>query len=196
MNKPTFIESIKILDGKIYHLPLHQERMENTMKHHFGNVKLPLLSLAINIPMEYRKGLVKCRLLYTDSILRVDFQNYSFRKINRLKLVEDNDISYRFKAEDRTRLNRLSEQAKAGEEILIVKNGLLTDTSYSNIVLQKGSNLYTPLIPLLKGVKRRYLLDKGIIKEHNIEAKSLHEYERVYLINAMIDLDDEVMVEL
>lgn len=196
MNKPVFIESIKVLDGKIYLLALHQERMENTMKHHFGLSTFPLLSQVISIPHEFKKGLVKCRVLYADSILRIDFQNYAFRKINRLKLVENNTICYHFKAEDRTELNHLSQQAGAGEEILIVKDGYITDTSYSNVVLQKGGNLYTPHLPLLKGVKRRYLLDKGIVKERKIEVKDLHEYDRVYLINAMIDLEDEVMVKL
>ena len=57
------------------------------------------------------------------------------------------------------------------DDILIVKNGLLTDTSIANIALYDGNDWYTPLHPLLKGTKRAELLDKGVLKEKEIKIK-------------------------
>lgn len=196
MMKANFIETIKILDGKIFNLPLHQARMETTMKHHFGSKIFPDLSEIIHVPTEYKSGLVKCRVLYSDSLESIDFQEYSFRRVNRLKLVEDNEIDYRFKAEDRTRINELRASLSVDEDILIVKNGEITDTSFTNVVFQNTFDLYTSSSCLLAGTKRKYLLKNGIIKERKIRVENINEFSKVYLINAMIDLEDEVAVAI
>ena len=39
------------------------------------------------------------------------------------------------------------------DEILITRNGLLTDTSIANIALFNGKEWHTPKHPLLKGVQ-------------------------------------------
>jgi 4-amino-4-deoxychorismate lyase len=56
---------------------------------------------------------------------------------------------------------------------------------------------FTPAFPLLKGTKRQYYLENGVILEKEIKISDLHQYKMARLINAMIDLDesDDIPVE-
>lgn len=195
MSKPRFIETIKVKDGSFCNLSLHSLRAIRTSGIHFG-VSLNFDIPTDIIPMDMRIGIVKCRVLYSDTVESITFEPYRFRPINNLALVYDNNIDYTYKSEDRSRLQSLISQKGNCDEILIVKNGYITDTSYSNIVLENSKGLFTPSTPLLAGIKRQLLIDEGTIIERNIRVDDLHRYLRAYLINAMIDLDDNVGVSI
>lgn len=193
MNQPLFIESIKVKDGVFYNLPLHITRLERTAIHFFGSA--PSLNLSKDmIPEELRTGLVKCRVVYSSRIVSVEFEPYSFRRIESLTLVEDNTIDYTYKSVDRNSLNELYSQRGQGDDILIVRNGLITDTSSANVVFKNANGLYTPKNYLLAGTKRQYLLQQGTIRESDISMSDLSSFLKLYLINAMIDLEDEICV--
>ena len=85
---------------------------------------------------------------------------------------------------------------KKGEcdDILIIKNGLITDTSFTNIVLENEDGLFTPTSYLLEGTKRRALLETGRIKETIVKPEDLGNYSKLYLINAMITLEDNISI--
>lgn len=70
---------------------------------------------------------------------------------------------------------------------LIVRRGLLTDTSIANIALFDGKDWFTPKLPLLRGTCRTALIDNGIIKEKDIRPEELSSYSFVRLFNAMIN---------
>lgn len=193
MSKPRFIETIKVEDGSFCNLSLHSRRAIRTSEIHFG-VSLNFDIPTDIIPMDMRIGIVKCRILYSDTVESITFEPYRFRPITNLALVYDNNIDYTYKSEDRSRLQSLVSQKGNCDEILIVKNGYITDTSYSNIVLENNEGLFTPSTPLLAGIKRQLLIDAGTIIEKDIRVDDLHRYSRAYLINAMIDLDDNVGV--
>jgi len=108
-----------------------------------------------------------------------------------LRLVEASP-AYAYKFADRSALNSLLRQKGNCDEILICRDGFITDTSYSNVVFQEGSRFYTPRSYLLNGTKRQQLLRSGVISEREISTASLGEYDRVYLINAMLDIEDGV----
>ena len=74
------------------------------------------------------------------------------------------------------------------DEVVIIRNGLLTDTSYSNIALFDGRHWVTPRQPLLRGTMRQSLLDAGVLTEQDIKAEDWSSYRRVSLINAMMPL--------
>ena len=78
-------------------------------------------------------------------------------------------------------------QRETADDILVVRNGYLTDTSISNIALYDGNTWFTPSYPLLKGTKRAELLDKHLIQEKEILHTQLGSYFRIMLFNAMID---------
>ena len=84
-------------------------------------------------------------------------------------------------------LYSLYAQRETADDILVVRNGYLTDTSISNIALYDGNTWFTPSCPLLKGTKRAELLDKHLIQEKEILHTQLGSYFRIMLFNAMID---------
>lgn len=195
MNKKTFIETIKVLNGRFCNLDLHIDRLQSTANHFYA--RYPKFDWQnINIPDDMRKGLVKCRITYTSQIIAVEFEKYNLRKIASLALVFDNDIDYEYKSTDRSAFSRLMASKGNCDDILIVKNGLITDTSYSNVVFENKEGLYTPANPLLRGTKRSNLLNKGIIGEREITVQDMSDYSCLYLINAMIDLEDNIRIPL
>lgn len=193
MNNNLFVETIKVCDGMFYNLPLHLERMNRTSNNFFAT-SIPLLDNSLSIPPVYKKGLVKCRLIYSDVLHKVEFSHYQFRKISNISIVEDNEINYEYKALNRERFDRL--KTNNTDEILIVKNGYITDTSFSNVVFEKKNGLYIPDTYLLNGTKRRDLLQQGIIREAQITINDLKDYDRMYLINAMIDIEDNISINI
>ena len=189
-----FIETIRITDGVMDNLFYHQERMLCTSTTVFGQpIDFELSKISISV--EYRQGIVKCRVLYDNRIQEISFQHYQFRTINSLRLVDGKDIVYSLKSEDRTGLNQLYSGRGGCDEILIVKDGLLTDTSFSNVVLQDSNGLfYTPDTFLLNGTRRQQLLHDGHIQETPIPIDDLKLYEWIYIINAMIRLEDKIRI--
>ena len=184
-----FVETIKIKDGKVLNLNRHQERMEKTITHFFPDNKYPLLKSILH-PMPCMT-FHKARVVYGEhGIEDVQYSPYTIRAIHSLKLVIDDDIDYTYKSTDRSALNRLVEQKGECDDILIVKYGLLTDTSFTNIAFWDGSQWLTPQFPLLKGTKRALLLDKGILRETDLTIKDLKRCKKICLINAMIDLGE------
>ncbi len=77
------------------------------------------------------------------------------------------------------------------DDILIVKNGIITDTSFSNIAFFDGKQWKTPKSPLLKGTCRERLLCEQKIFEKDINLNDLSNYKCYKLINAMRDLSDD-----
>lgn len=193
-----FLETICILDGEIQNLRAHEERMRETADHfRFNAPRLPdpgaILLSGPDIPHRLEASKVKCRVIYRDAIEEISFEKYIPRKISSLKLVEAS-VDYSFKFADRTPFNGLLAQKGTCDEILITRNGFITDTSYSNVVFSKGKQYFTPENPLLNGTKRQKLLREGIISERIIHRDSLPEYDYIYLINAMLDIEDSISI--
>lgn len=191
-------ETIKIFNGEIFNPHYHNRRMNNSRKILFGLEDEIDLSEFIIIPEKFRSGLVKCKVIYSDEIQSIEFSEYQIKKINSLKIVECNDIVYDHKYLNREKLEEL--KAKninfASQDILIVKGGIITDTSYSNVVLFDGSKWLTPSTPLLKGTKRASQLDAGRICEEEIKLKDLKKFAQLKLINAMIELDESPAISI
>lgn len=195
MIKNTFIESLKIVDGHIIHPELHWQRIAETQRAHFGNSTFLPLSSA-SIPADKRTGTLKCRITYNQEIRKIDFDNYSPRPVRSLKLVNGSGIDYAFKYADRSKLTELQQAKGICDDILIYQNDRITDTSYSNVVFYDGSQYVTPSTYLLNGTKRRYLLERGIIKEQDISLGDLSRFQHLFLINAMLDLEDNIQVKI
>lgn len=189
----TFVETISVRDGAIENLPHHECRIYSTMMHFY--CRKPDFSPAdIEIPVPFRQGHCKLRLVYAERLLSSQFSAYTPRTIQSIRCVEGNYLHYAYKFEDRTQLISLLGRRGDADEILIVKNGQITDTSYSNVVLSKGNRFFTPLHPLLPGTRRHALLKAGVIEAIPIAPEQLSGFDRLYLINAMIGLDDNVSV--
>ena len=159
-----FIESIKVEDQKIFLLDLHQKRVNETFSH-FG--KQGSLDLGkIFQDMEHDEdGLYKLKITYDlDRNFSKMMIPYAISEISEVQLVENNSYDYSFKFADRKELEHMKLKSKA-DEIIIVKNNHLTDTSYSNVLFKKGKEWFTPKTYLLNGVQRQNLLKQKKIKE-------------------------------
>lgn len=184
-----FVETIKIEGGKALNLNFHQARMESTMRHFFADAPVPALADVLSPTPDMQ--FYKARVVYGgQGVEDVQYAPYKMREIRSLKLVEDNEIDYSFKSTDRTCLNSLTAQKGDCDEVLIVKNGLLTDTSFTNVAVFDGERWLTPKHPLLMGTKRASLLEKHVLKEADISVETLMNAQKLSLINAMIDLGE------
>ena len=195
MNEPFFIETIKVVDGKFLNLSYHMDRMNATMIAFFNTTMFVELWIG-DIPEELRTGVVKCRITYSYRSVNVEYERYQTRKISNLKLVNADNVDYSYKYADRNILTSLTQQKGGCDDILIVKNGCITDTSYSNVVFENSSGLYTPCTCLLAGTKRRQLLQDNLIRETNIRIDDLGDYDKLHIVNAMIDLSDHVNIDV
>lgn len=182
------LETIKCKNGKLYHLQWHNARFNAARKACFGKSTALDLAEIIKIPDYVQNGLYRCRISYSSHIEKVEFFPHHFRKIQRLKLVVDNSIDYRFKYADRTHLEKLFGQRGDCDDILIVKNGYITDSFAANPVFFDGERWWTPHTPLLPGTQRARLLYKEKITTSDITPHDLPKYKVVHLINAMQDL--------
>ena len=142
----------------------------------------------IEMPTNLRKGLVKCRIVYGEDIQEITYTPYTPKVIQSLRLVEDNSIEYHCKYLDRDQINGLYAQRGECDDIIIVKNGMLTDSSYSNIALRQNGTWYTPSTCLLKGTRRQQLIDQGRLVEREISVDDIGKYDRVGLVNAMMGI--------
>lgn len=194
MNKPKFIESIRVENGVLQNLKLHQQRVNETSKTFSFNKTLDISSLALSKIND--DDIYKFRVLYSENDYSVEITRYKQREIKSLKLVYDNDIVYDYKFENRDALSDLFEKRGDFSDILIVKNGFITDSSYSNIVLFNGEDYLTPSTFLLNGTMRQRLLDEKRIKEREIKVEDLKNYKRIFLINALNSLEDNLSVEV
>ncbi|MDO4763683.1 MAG: aminotransferase class IV [Flavobacteriaceae bacterium] len=183
-----FIESIKIENGKAFLLNLHQQRVEKTFSHFGKTSHLDLKAIFKNSKFN-EKGIFKMRMVYDlEQNFEVQFIPYQFTEIEHFGLVENPHISYDFKFLDRNQLNLLKENFHS-QEIIIVKNSYITDTSFSNLLFLKDETWHTPTTFLLNGVQRQNLLQHGKIKETEIHIENLKEFSHFQIINAMNEMN-------
>jgi len=184
-----FIETIRLKDGVTSDLSYHEERMNRSVEevlHSNQKFNLEEILSSINLPP---KGLNKIRLVYDEEIRLVDVTPYKQKDIRQLKIVYDNAISYYYKYENRIELENLFSQRDDCEDVIIIKNYQVTDTSYANLIFRKNNQWFTPKTFLLNGTTRKRLLEKKIIFEEKITINDIYRYEKVKLINAMLQFD-------
>ena len=185
-----FIETIRLKSGLLRNLPFHQERFERTRRARLGLQHHPLLEQALEIPGGLESGLFKCRVIYGSQIERVEYEPYLRPVITSLKLVRSDTVAYAYKEADRTLLDTLFRSRGDADDILIVKDGLLTDSYYANITLWDGRSWHTPDTPLLKGTMRAFLLRQGVLSEKHLHVEDLKSYRVIRLINALNPLEE------
>lgn len=185
------IETVCVQNGEIRNLEFHQKRLDRS------RWKLFALDDEINLEVLIKAKLkdfsptekLKCRIVYGEKIESVELIPYQIKPIHSVRLVENNEIEYPFKFTDRSAFE-LMKDSVTEDEIIIVKNGQITDTSYSNLVFFDGENWITPVSYLLNGTMRQSLLKSGKIIEDEVNPKDLNRFFKFKLINAMMDLDE------
>lgn len=181
----TYLETIKSVDGVIYNLSYHQQRLESVLSS-FANATIHNLTESLNPP---QNATFRCRVVYDEKNIEVEYVPYVKRQVRSLKLVYSDDIDYSKKYANRESLNELFLLKADCDDVLIVKSGLVTDTSIANVAFYDGLVWITPKRPLLKGTMRQKYLDSKKISQRDIFVDDLKNYKKVALMNAMIDFD-------
>lgn len=170
-------------------LDLHQKRVNETFAHFGREGSIDLKKIFKDLDID-EDGLFKLRMVYDlNKTYRTQLIPYAISEIDDFQLVENNNFDYSFKFSDRTEFEKMKTKARA-EEIIVVKNNHITDTSFSNLLFLKGKEWYTPTTYLLNGVMRQYLLKNKKIKETEITLNNIKEFSHFQLINSLNDFDD------
>lgn len=183
------IESIRLEDGKFCNVQYHQRRMEEAFRALFPPLSPPDLRRLLQASPYPRHGVFKCRVVYDDQSTNVSYAPYTPKTIRTLKVVTDNDIDYSHKFSNRAVLENLYARRGDCDDVLIIREGEVADSSFANIVFRKSGHWYTPAHPLLAGTMRQYLLEKGKIQAIVIRKEHIPTFETFRLINAMIGFD-------
>ena len=173
-------ETIRAENGKLFHLAYHQERFYKT-----SGLDLELADF-LNPPKD---GLYRCKVVYDDTrIWEVLYYRYKKRHIGSLRLLEI-DFSYPKKYLQRSDIDRAFECRGECDDVLLIKNGLITDTSIANVAFFDGRRWLTPKKALLEGTTRRRYLQEGKLIQADITPRMLSQFSQMALMNAMIDFD-------
>lgn len=179
MKEETYFETIKCEDQEVFNLSYHKKRMAKTVGINF-NLEEYIYTLNDN--------LIKCKVIYNkDGIIDIIYSPYSPKKIDTFKLVYNDNIEYKYKSTNRESINDLYEKKEKADEIIIIKNGLVTDTSIANIAIEIDGIWHTPKKPLLAGTTRARYIQEGILKEIDIDINMLKKAKKLALLNAMVD---------
>jgi len=188
------LETIRFNLGKFSNIELHQHRMNDSRKRLFNcNDEIDIVSILSKYVKDLPNNQVlKCRVIYSIESASVEFIHYKPPNITSLKLVNCNEIEYSHKYLDRSHINKLLLQKGSADDIIIVKNGLVTDSSFANLLYFNGEKWLTPAFPLLKGTQRAKLLELDKIFTADIRPSDLSNFTKIRLVNAMLRFEDEV----
>lgn len=180
MNEKYF-ETIKCNDYEVYNLEYHEKRVAKAI-----GLNLNLQEYIYPLTNE----LLRCKLIYTEEgVEDVQFFSYKKREIKSFKLLYDDKIEYSKKYLNRDNIDNLFLQKEDSDEIIIIRNGFITDTSIANIAIFDGNNWISPKTPLLEGTTRTRLLEEKQIFEKDITVDMLKNAKKIALMNAMIGFD-------
>lgn len=141
-------------------------------------------------------GRIRVRIEYgTEEDMIIEQFPYMRRTVRKIRMMYILPPDYRYKYADRAWINALLSKSQA-DEILIIREGRITDVSIANIAFFDGRNWWTPDAPLLKGTERDRLLENGVILESEIRVEDLGSFTGFRLMNAMLPWEDEVTYDI
>lgn len=187
-----FLETICIRDGIPQHLEWHQRRVDDTLRHFFpAHRHSRILVKCIELPVAYQKGIVRCRIVYDAHLVTIRYFHYTIRNIRSLKLMEiPEGMDYMYKYADRKMIEDLYNLRGDADDILMTRDGWITDTSIANIAFSKNGRWYTPSIPLLAGTTWKRLVKSGKLMTRPIHSTHLSGFDNFKIFNAMRDWED------
>lgn len=182
MESIKYFETIKCEDFEVFNLDYHQKRVANT------------IGLNINL-QEYinpiSEELLRCKLIYDENgVVDVLYFPYKKREIKSFKIIFDNEIEYSKKYLNRAKLDELYEKKDDCDEVIIIKNEIVTDTTIANIAIFYEDSWITSKNCLLGGTTRARLLEEKKLFEKDITLDMLKNASKVALMNAMIGFDE------
>lgn len=181
--KPNLLfETIRCEDGVVAHLPYHQKRLINSLQCLGSKTHFDLEELIV----PPSNGLYRCRFLYDTTDYCIEFHPYTPRPMASLRLVFDDTVHYPLKYTNRHQFDNLFTRRDACDDVLIVKEGILRDTTIANIALFIEGQWLTPQQPLLHGTTRERLLDEGFLLPAVLTPNDIPKAQKIAIMNAMV----------
>ena len=181
-------ETIKIQNGKIFNIKFHNFRFNLTREKLFNSKDKLNLKNFITPP---KNGLYRCKIIYSKNIENIEFYIYKIREFKTFKIKNIN-FNYNYKFLNRENIDSLKVDKSNNiiDDIIMVKNGFITDTTIANIAIFYNNSWLTPKTPLLYGVTRSRLLREKKLKEVDLRVEDLLKAEKFAIMNAMIDFKE------
>ncbi len=177
-----FFETLLVQDGEPKYLTYHNRRLNRTIKECLGIDSDIDLEVFVKAPDEKTW---RCRVSYSKKVEKIEWFPYKQRLFRSFKLISAN-ISYPYKSDDRSAIDALFAKRGNNDDIIILKGGLVSDTSIANIALYEKEKWITPSEPLLKGTTRERLLEEGVIFEGVVTGAMIKSAKKIALMNALI----------
>lgn len=181
------LETFCLEDGELLHLKYHEDRIRWSTGQ---KIDISLFAQTIYSNESYdqaKQGKWRVSATYTTSTIHsIRFVSYRIPEIVALQPITIEENFYSHKWADRSMFESIKKDLPHGIEPLFILDGLVTDTSFTNIIAEKEGQLFTPKSYLLRGTKRSYLLEKGVLQKQAITLEELRNYDTIHLINAML----------
>ena len=91
------LETIKVLNGTLQNIELHNARMNRARRELFGSTDYIDLNNYINFPEHLINNIYKCRVIYSENIETVEFHPYTIKPVRTLQLIECDTLEYKYK---------------------------------------------------------------------------------------------------
>ena len=203
---PLFIETLMLRSGELVRTELHRERMRYTLETELARrgegARSPFLSqLYASAPLAEIDSFLAQEYLDPEKTYRLTL-GYGLSGIVSLRLIPYErrviralpNFDYSLKWADRCFFDQVKASMPRDEEPLFLRpDGTITDTSYTNVVVELSEGLFTPARPLLRGTQRSHLLRLGLIQEDNaLTLEKIQSARRLLLINALLPLNEAI----
>lgn len=204
---PSFIETFMLRGGELIAGELHRERMLRTLREQGAETSSAFLqSLLSTSPWREVEAYLTGQQILPAATYRLTLE-YSLAGISAIHLVPyckrtiralrpiplPNDFDYSYKYADRSFFERVKAELPGDEEPLFVRSdGSITDTSFTNVLIDTEAGYLTPTRPLLRGTQREGLLQAGLIAEaDDLSLSTLRSKAKaILLINALLPLEE------
>ena len=204
---PSFIETFMLRGGELIAGELHRERMLRTLREQGADTGSTFLqSLLSTSPWREVEAYLTGQQILPATTYRLTLE-YSLAGISTIRLVPyckrtirtlrplllPDGFEYSYKYADRSFFDRMKAELTDDEEPLFVRpDSTITDTSYTNVLIETEAGYFTPTRPLLKGTQREGLLQAGLIAEaDDLTLSTLRSKAKaILLINAILPLEE------
>ena len=193
--------------GELIAGELHRERMLRTLRKQGAETSSSLLqSLLSTSPWREIEAYLTGQQVLPDTTYRLTLE-YSLAGLSAIRLVPyckrticalrpiplPDSFEYSYKYADRSFFERVKAELGDDEEPLFARSdGTITDTSFTNVLIETEAGYLTPTRPLLKGTQREGLLRAGLIAEaDDLTLSALRaKAKSILLINALLPLEE------
>ena len=204
---PSFIETFMLRGGELIAGKLHRERMLRTLRKQGAETSSTFLQSLLStspwqeveaylteqqiLPATTYRLTLEYSLAGLSAIRLVPYCKRTIRALRPLPLPDGFDYSYKYA--DRSFFEQMKAELADDEEPLFVRpDGTITDTSFTNVLIETEAGYLTPTRPLLRGTQREGLLQAGLITEaDDLTLSTLRSKAKsILLINALLPLEE------